>query len=70
FYVGLFNCLPALPLDGGHVFRDVVATSLSRLFGNGEKIERISNSIAVIFAFMILGSFLLVIFGPYAAYGF
>jgi len=70
FYVGLFNCLPALPLDGGHVFRDVVATSLSKLFGNGEKIDQISNTIAVVLAFMILGSFLLVIFGPYAAYGF
>lgn len=70
FYVGLFNCLPALPLDGGHVFRDVVATSLSRLFGNGEKIERISNAIAVMLAIMILGSLVLVTFAPYAAYGF
>ncbi|GFO97263.1 peptidase M50 [groundwater metagenome] len=70
FYVGLFNCLPALPLDGGHVFRDVVAASLSRFFGNGEKIERISNAIAVFLAIMILVSFLLVIFGPYAAHGF
>jgi membrane-associated protease RseP (regulator of RpoE activity) len=70
FYVGLFNCLPALPLDGGHVFRDVVATSLSRLFGNGEKIERISNAIAVMLAIMILGSLVLVTFAPYAAHGF
>jgi len=70
FYVGLFNCLPALPLDGGHVFRDVVATSLSRFFGNGEKIEQISNAIAVMLAIMILGSLVLVTFAPYAAYGF
>ncbi len=70
FYVGLFNCLPALPLDGGHVFRDVVATSLSRFFGNGEKIERISNAIALMLAIMILGSLVLVTFAPYAAYGF
>jgi len=70
FYVGLFNCLPALPLDGGHVFRDVVATSLSRFFGNGEKIERISNTIAILLAIMILGSLVLVTFAPYAAYGF
>ncbi len=70
FYVGLFNCLPALPLDGGHVFRDVVATSLSRFFGNGEKIERISNAIAVMLAIMILGSLVLVTFAPYAAHGF
>ncbi len=70
FYVGLFNCLPALPLDGGHVFRDVVATSLSRFFGKGEKIERISNAIAVMLAIMILGSLVLVTFAPYAAHGF
>ncbi len=70
FYVGLFNCLPALPLDGGHVFRDVVATSLSKFFGNEEKIERISNAIALTFAILVLGSILLVTFAPYAAYGF
>ncbi len=70
FYVGLFNCLPALPLDGGHVFRDVVASSLSRLFGDGDKIEQISNSIAVVLAVLILGSILLVTFAPYAAHGF
>ncbi len=70
FYVGLFNCLPALPLDGGHVFRDVVASSLSRLFGDGDKIERISNLIAVVLAVLILGSILLVTFAPYAAHGF
>lgn len=70
FYVGLFNCLPALPLDGGHVFRDVVATSLSRFLGNGERIDQISNAIAVMLAFMILGSLLLVTFGPYAVHGF
>ncbi len=70
FYVGLFNCLPALPLDGGHVFRDVVATSLSKFFGNGEKIEQISNAIAILLAITILASIVLVTFGPYAAYGF
>lgn len=70
FYVGLFNCLPMLPLDGGHVFRDVVATSLSKFFGNGEKIEQISNTIAILLAITILASLVLVTFGPYAAYGF
>ncbi|HEY9204603.1 MAG TPA: site-2 protease family protein [Candidatus Methanoperedens sp.] len=69
FYVGLFNCLPAVPLDGGHVFRDVMTSSLSRIMGNGEKVERISNAIAILFAVMILFSLLFVTFAPYAAQG-
>ncbi|VVB94225.1 Peptidase family M50 [uncultured archaeon] len=69
FYVGLFNCLPAVPLDGGHVFRDVMTSSLSKVIGNGEKVENISNAIVVIFAILILFSLLFVMFAPYAAHG-
>ncbi len=67
FYVGLFNCLPAVPLDGGHVFRDVMSSSLSRIIGDGEKVEKLSNAIAIIFALLILLSLLFVTFAPYAA---
>jgi len=70
FYGGLFNCLPAVPLDGGHVFRDVMASSLSRIMGNGEKVEKISNAIVVMFAILILMSFVFVMIAPYAAHGF
>ncbi len=70
FYVGLFNCLPAVPLDGGHVFRDVMTSSLSRIIGNGEKVERLSNAIVILFALTILMSFIFVIIAPYAAHGF
>ncbi|MCZ7357259.1 MAG: site-2 protease family protein [Candidatus Methanoperedens sp.] len=70
FYVGLFNCLPAVPLDGGHVFRDVLTSSLSRIVGNGEKVERISNAIAVLFAVLILISLVFVTLAPYAAQSF
>ncbi len=69
-YVGLFNCLPAVPLDGGHVFRDVITSSLTRIVGDGEKVERFSNAVTVIFAVMILLSLLFVTFAPYAAQGF
>ncbi len=31
FYVGLFNCLPAVPLDGGHVFKDYTYSFVYRL---------------------------------------
>ncbi|MCX9012466.1 MAG: site-2 protease family protein [Candidatus Methanoperedens sp.] len=70
FYVGLFNCLPAVPLDGGHVFRDVMAGTLSRIIGNGERVEKISNAVVVIFAILILMSLVFVTFAPYAAHGF
>lgn len=70
FYVGLFNCLPAIPLDGGHVFRDVMTSSLSRIIGDGEKVEKLSNAIAVLFAVLILMSLVFVTIAPYAAQGF
>lgn len=70
FYVGLFNCLPAVPLDGGHVFRDVMGTTLSKIMGDGERVERLSGTIAVLFAVLILMSFVFVIIAPYAAHGF
>lgn len=70
FYAGLFNCLPAVPLDGGHVFRDVMTSSLSRIIGDGEKVERLASSITVVFAVLILMSFVFVMIAPYAAHGF
>jgi membrane-associated protease RseP (regulator of RpoE activity) len=70
FYAGLFNCLPAVPLDGGHVFRDVVASSLSRFMGNGEKVDKVANSIVVLFAVLILISFVFIMIAPFAAHGF
>ena len=69
-YAGLFNCLPAVPLDGGHVFRDVMASFLTKVFGDGEKVERISNAIVMVFALLILLSFVFVMIAPYAAHGF
>ncbi|MCZ7402666.1 MAG: site-2 protease family protein [Candidatus Methanoperedens sp.] len=69
-YAGLFNCLPAVPLDGGHVFRDVMTSSLTRIFGDGERVEKISNAIVILFAVMILLSFVFVMIAPYAAHGF
>ncbi|MCE8422981.1 MAG: site-2 protease family protein [Candidatus Methanoperedens sp.] len=70
FYCGLFNCLPAVPLDGGHVFRDVMSSTLVRIFGDGEKVEKFSNSITVLFALLILMSFVFVMIAPYAAHGY
>lgn len=69
-YAGLFNCLPMVPLDGGHVFRDIMNSSLTRIFGDGERVAKISNAIVIIFAVMILMSFIFVMIAPYAAHWF
>jgi membrane-associated protease RseP (regulator of RpoE activity) len=70
FYVGLFNCLPAVPLDGGHVFRDYLHAAVYRITKNENKAERLSAAITATFALLILMSFILMIFGPYMVHGF
>jgi membrane-associated protease RseP (regulator of RpoE activity) len=70
FYVGLFNCLPAVPLDGGHVFRDYLQAFLNRIFGDEEKAKTLSATIAAGFTMLILVSFAFMIFGPYMVHGF
>ncbi|WP_406657611.1 site-2 protease family protein [Methanolobus sp. ZRKC2] len=70
FYVGLFNCLPAVPLDGGHVFRDYLYSAVYRFTKSEPKAERLSASISATFALLILMSFILMIFGPYLVHGF
>lgn len=65
FYVGLFNCLPAVPLDGGHVFKDYSFSFVYRLTKNEIFSERVSNSITATFSMLILFSFVFMIFGPF-----
>lgn len=62
FWVGLFNCLPAIPLDGGRVFHEVFSALLSKRFG--ERAEKISMQIAKFFAIFIFVSLLLMILVP------
>ncbi|MCG7851033.1 MAG: site-2 protease family protein, partial [Methanosarcinaceae archaeon] len=70
FYVGLFNCLPAVPLDGGHVFRDYTYSLILRITGDEDKAKRISGAISGTFLLVVLMSFILMIFGPYVVHGF
>jgi membrane-associated protease RseP (regulator of RpoE activity) len=70
FYVGLFNCLPMLPLDGGHVFRDTLHSILARLFGNEERMGKIAGKVATGFALLMLASLVFMIIAPKLASGF
>ncbi len=49
FYVGLFNCLPALPLDGGRVFYDVTNRIGGRKFA-----ENFSRFLSAMIFFSII----------------
>ncbi len=69
FYVGLFNCLPMLPLDGGHVFRDTLHSILARLFGNEERMGLVAGNVATGFAILMLASLIFMIIAPKLAYG-
>ncbi len=63
FYVGLFNCLPAIPLDGGRVFHEVFSRLLARKYGE-ELGEEISMKVVKFFAFVVFFSILLSIAIP------
>lgn len=69
FYAGLFNCLPAVPMDGGHIFKDVIHSLFGRIISD-HNAEQLSKSIAVAFAVLILVSFVFMVFGPYIVHGF
>lgn len=70
FYVALFNCLPAVPLDGGHIFKDYIKAFIYRLTRNEERSLRLSAAVTATFAVLILMSFVFMIFGPYLVHGF
>ncbi|MCK4810675.1 MAG: site-2 protease family protein [Methanosarcinales archaeon] len=64
FFAGLFNCLPAVPLDGGHIFRDTIHMLTERMIGDRDA-ERLSQVVAAVFAILVFASFAFMIFGPY-----
>lgn len=68
-YAGLFNCLPAVPLDGGHIFRDLVQAGLERVV-NVNRAEKLTRTVVAIFAWLIFASLIISVMAPYLAHGF
>ncbi|MGZ4864313.1 MAG: site-2 protease family protein [Halobacteriota archaeon] len=65
FWVGLFNCLPAVPLDGGHIFRELFKSLAEKFLRNTKDQERVTNVLVTALGVVILASFLILIVGPY-----
>lgn len=61
--IGQFNCIPALPLDGGHIFREIVKKTM-RPFSPEEITERVSGLATVFVTALMFGTFALMILGP------
>ncbi|HJH26687.1 MAG TPA: peptidase [Methanophagales archaeon] len=65
FYVGLFNCLPAIPLDGGYVFREMLNPVLGIGIKDEKKKERILKAITATIALFVASAIVFTLVGPY-----
>ncbi|MGZ4916651.1 MAG: site-2 protease family protein [Halobacteriota archaeon] len=65
FYVGLFNCLPAGPLDGGQIFKELFKSLTEKIIKDRREQERLTNALVTTLGVVILASFLLLLIGPY-----
>jgi len=68
FYAALFNSLPAVPLDGGYVFRELSASAFRSLGTKAE--DNLASKLSSLITAFIFGSFLLAIIAPYVSHLF
>lgn len=63
-YAGLFNCLPAVPLDGGHIFRDLVQMAFERVVSVRDA-ERLTRTVVALLAWLVLTSLIITLVAPF-----
>ncbi|HHO57275.1 MAG TPA: hypothetical protein ENJ70_01835 [Thermoplasmatales archaeon] len=64
FAVGTFNALPAMPLDGGYIFRDGVNYLFSLFPRTRKKADKISSMVASAISVMLFISVFAIILIP------
>jgi membrane-associated protease RseP (regulator of RpoE activity) len=67
--LGLFNCLPMIPLDGGHIFREVARVIVGRFVKDAAKVDRISRVIVNGFSIVLISSLVFMVLAPYIVHG-
>jgi membrane-associated protease RseP (regulator of RpoE activity) len=65
FYAGLFNCIPTVPFDGGHIFRELFKSLAEKFLRKTEDQERVTSILMTTLGVVILSSFLILLVGPY-----
>lgn len=65
--LGIFNMIPAIPLDGGYVFKDGMSAVLARLRPamKKDKLMATVNLLSFSLSFLIFILFMMIIMGPY-----
>jgi membrane-associated protease RseP (regulator of RpoE activity) len=67
--LGLFNCLPMIPLDGGHIFREVARVFVGRFVKDTAKVDSISRVIVNGFSIVLISSLVFMVVAPYIVHG-
>ncbi len=62
--VGLFNALPAVPLDGGYVFKDGLTALMEKTGLGSETREKVVDGVVYLLALTILGLIMWQLVGP------